>query len=59
MLASATGGSGISGATLSALGALVAAFAAFVVGLLNYRTQARQLAVAREGQLTERFTSRR
>jgi hypothetical protein len=52
----ATDGGWTSGATLTALGALVAAFAAFVVGLLNYRNQARQLGVAREGQLTERFT---
>lgn len=47
---------GVSGATISALGALVAALAAFVVGLFNYRNQARQLAIAREGQLTDRFT---
>ena len=54
MLALATGG--VSGTTISAFGALLAALAAFVIGLLNYRNQNRQLVIAREGQLTERFT---
>lgn len=56
-----------SGATPAVVAALIAALAALAVGLLNYVNQGRvlreqrqqldrQLAIAREGQLTERFT---
>jgi hypothetical protein len=56
-----------SGATPAVVAALIAALAALAVGLLNYVNQGRvlreqrqqldrQLAIARQGQLTERFT---